>query len=114
MLQDLIMLGVAVGTASTTLTQSRIFRWLHTESGEGKPGWAERVHPFLGELLSCPYCTGHWLAAVTVVVFWQITTSITLPDDIFGLIVWWLATTGFAALTSGLISLLFSKGSSGE
>ena len=101
-MQNLLVLGIAVGTASTTLTQSKIFRWLHGD--ERHAGLAERAHPWLGDLFNCAYCMGHWLAALTTALVWQ-------HQDVFWFwaVVYWLAVTGIAALTSGLIGLLFSK-----
>ena len=96
MLEDIMILGVATGTASTTLTQSRIFKRL--QKG------AEGLHPLVGELFNCAYCMGHWLAALTTALVWQ-------HQDVFWFwaVVYWLAVTGIAALTSGLIGLLYNK-----
>ena len=99
-MQNLLVLGIAVGTASTTLTQSKIFRWLHGD--ERHAGLAERAHPWLGDLFNCAYCMNHWLAALGTALAWQ-------HNSVFWCIVYWLAVTGIAALTSGLIGLLYSK-----
>lgn len=92
---DILILGLAVGTASTTITQSKIFRWLQEGIG--------RAHPLLHDLFSCAYCMGHWLAALAVALWYPIS------DDWVNTGVTWLAVTGTAALVSGLIGLLFSK-----
>ena len=100
MLRDIIIMGLAVGTASTTLTQSKVFHWLH--GYEEQKGLAERVHPLVGDVFSCAYCMSHWLAALGTAFAWQHTS-------VLWAVVYWLAVTGIAALTSGLIGLLFSK-----
>jgi hypothetical protein len=96
MLQDIIVLGLAVGTAATTLTQSKIFRWLQTGT--------ERVHPLVNDLFNCAYCMGHWVAAAAVFLWHPVNST---PVELLAL---WLATTGVAALTSGMIGKLFSEG----
>ena len=93
-MSDLIILGLAVGTAATTLTQSKIFRWLQNGT--------QRLHPLVGDLFNCPYCMCHWLAAEAVVLWFT-------HHGILGFVIYWLAVTGIAALVSGTIGLLFSK-----
>lgn len=92
---ELLILGLAVGTAATTLTQSKIFRWLQTG--------AQRLHTWLGDLLNCAYCTSHWLAAAAVLAWFN-------AQDPLSLAVYWLAVTGIAAVISGLITVLFHAG----
>lgn len=100
MLPDVLILGLAVGAAATTLTQSRIFRWLQTG--------AQRLHPWLGDLFNCAYCMGHWLAMLAIASWYDARNA-----PFYEMAVLWLAVTGVAALTSGLIGKLFSKAGNG-
>ena len=43
-----------------TVTETKIFRPLRE--------WIKKRSTFLGDLLSCGYCFGHWLAFVLVVI----------------------------------------------
>lgn len=62
---DYIAVSCAVGVASLTIAKSRFFQWLRQLA----PG-------ILKELISCPYCLSHWLAAVAQLVFqFSFTTS---------------------------------------
>lgn len=89
MLTTVILLGLASGTASTTIASSRIFKRLRT--------WAAGRNEFLGELISCSYCLGHWV-------------SFAFAARRFGhegLLIYWLATTAVSAIVSGAISRLY-------
>jgi len=81
-------LGVATGVAALTLTRSRMFlplrQWM-----AGKSSW-------WGELVSCPYCMAHWIAAILVT--WE------RPGWHSGLLLW-LTTTGIASVVAKSIYL---------
>ncbi len=51
-------IGVATGVISLTLTRSRLLR--------GPRNWIKYRSPWWGELVTCPYCTSHWVAATLV------------------------------------------------
>lgn len=91
---DLLVLGLATGTVSVTVAQSRIFQgvrqWIYSWSG-----WC-------GKLVSCPYCLGHWVSAGLVLVWWY-ETMLDYPRF---MLVAWLAVTGISALVSGAIARL--------
>lgn len=57
-----IEMGISVGVASLTITRSRPLRpvreWIWLRSG------------WWGELVSCPYCMAHWLAAAVLALYW--------------------------------------------
>lgn len=55
------LLGTATGIFSVTLTLARVFRPLRKAF--------RTIHPWLGKLISCPYCTSHWIAAFFTVVY---------------------------------------------
>ena len=95
MLQELLIMALATATVSVTVGQSKLFApWRM---------WVKGHWRFLGELMSCPYCLGHWVAAGLVLEFSH-RQSIT---SFANLLVWWLAVTGLSALISGSIGRLY-------
>ena len=102
MLNDLLIMALATATISVTIGQSKLFAPFRA--------WAKSKWQFVGELLSCPYCLGHWVAVIMVMEFsyhrgvysYGITQA-----EWFGLITWWLAITGLSALISGAIGRLY-------
>ena len=86
----IIILALATATASVTVAQSKAFKWLRD--------WTKDV-PALGDLLSCSYCLGHWVAGGLVLLCWHNAAWLDLG-------VWWLAVTALAALISGAIGRL--------
>ena len=92
MLSELVVLGLASGLLSTTLTQGEIF--------ETPRGWVEKRSAWWGKLVSCSFCMGHWTAAALVAASAAVhgtKISITI----------WLAVTAISAITSGLIARLY-------
>lgn len=51
---NVVVLGVATGAISMVITKASIFNKAHA--------WLEKRSPFLEEMLSCPWCTSHWVA----------------------------------------------------
>lgn len=90
MLTNLVILGLASATISTTIGSSKLFKGLRQRVA----GRSE----FLGDLFSCPYCLGHYIAATLV--------ALTSHGDVVGLMTTWLAVTAISALISGLIGRL--------
>jgi len=60
-LGEVAILGVATGAISMVVTKAAIFDKAHE--------WLEKRSPFLEEMLSCPWCTSHWVAAFFVAVY---------------------------------------------
>jgi len=56
-----IILGVATGAISLFLTKSTLLNGFHT--------WLENRLPFLEEMLSCPWCTSHWVALIFTLIY---------------------------------------------
>jgi Protein of unknown function (DUF1360) len=54
-LARLLEMGVATGVVSLTLTRSRPLRFIRVGIRSLSEWW--------GELVSCPYCMSHWIAA---------------------------------------------------
>lgn len=94
MLITVVLLGLASGAASTTIASSRIFKWLRT--------WIAGRNEFLGELISCSYCLGHWVSAFLVWLW-----AYFIGQNIILLVTAWLASTAVSALVSGTISRLY-------
>lgn len=93
LLSNLIILGLATATVSTTVGSSKLFRGLRS--------WVATQSPFWGELISCPYCLGHWVALFAVLLYNPPATALAVD-----LIIQWLAVTALSAVTSGLIGRL--------
>jgi hypothetical protein len=55
------MLAVAVAVMALVITRSKIALPLRE--------WATRTSKWLGKLLTCPFCTSHWLAFGLVAVY---------------------------------------------
>jgi hypothetical protein len=51
----ILVLSILVSIISVTLTRSTLFDPVRTKLGE--------INQKLGELVSCPYCAGHWISA---------------------------------------------------
>jgi hypothetical protein len=58
---EVVILGVATGAISMVITKSAIFNKAHE--------WLEKRSPFLEEMLSCPWCTSHWVALFFTLVY---------------------------------------------
>lgn len=54
-------IALAVAAAALTITRAVVFAPLRN--------WVAKHSDFFGELISCPYCTSHWLAIAGTVVF---------------------------------------------
>lgn len=93
-LGTVLVFGLACGTFSATVSQSRLFKPLRDR--------VERHWAWGGDLVSCPYCLGHWASGMVVLVL------LSYPS-VSWVIVTWLAVTGVAAVTSGVISRLHGE-----
>jgi hypothetical protein len=60
-LYHVIVVGVATGAISMFITQSALLTSFHE--------WLKTRSPFLEELLSCPWCTSHWVGAGLLLVY---------------------------------------------
>lgn len=60
-LYQVAVLALATAAISLTITKGRIF----TSARE----WIAGRNKWLGELMSCPYCTSHWVAIVLVAIY---------------------------------------------
>lgn len=58
---QLAWLGIACGALSLFLTKSTLINKVHD--------WLEVHAPFVEEVLSCPWCTSHWVAICFVLLY---------------------------------------------
>ena len=58
-----------------------------------------RLHPQLGMLAACHYCTSHWISAFIVGLYQPVVGGFFWGDVVLA----WLALVGLSALASGLI-----------
>jgi hypothetical protein len=73
-LYDVLVLGVATGAISMLITKASIFNKAHE--------WLEKCSPFLDEMLSCPWCTSHWVALFFTLVYRpRLINPVWLPVD---------------------------------
>lgn len=90
----LAWLALAVASASYTISKTKIavpFR-----------NWARARNAWLGDLVSCPYCVSHYLAAIAVLLYRPRVVNLLWVFDIG---VAWLATITVSALIVGKIHL---------
>lgn len=84
----LVIVGMAAGLTSVTIGQSKVFKPLR--------GWVEREgNPWLLDLISCPFCLGHWIGLV-----FALASGVINP-------ILWLTIIAMASLTSGAIGKLY-------
>ncbi len=87
------MLALAVSALSMTITKTKVTKTLRL--------WVKAHNAWLGELLSCPYCTSHWLAFAVVAIYQpRVVDSGLLVLDLF---ISAMMIVALAAVMSGLI-----------
>lgn len=60
-MEKVIFLSFVTASVSFTFTKTKIFLPLRK--------WIEKKNSFLGELLCCGYCFGHWIAFILVFIY---------------------------------------------
>ena len=91
-----ILLGLAVGTVSYTITKGSIFGPLRV--------WVIERSYWLGKLMQCPYCMSHWVAIAAMLAFHPRMIGGHVVADY---IATGFALTGLSALVAGSIFKLF-------
>ncbi|MBN1480881.1 hypothetical protein EH223_00190 [candidate division KSB1 bacterium] len=96
-----IYLSVITASLSFTITETKIFAPLRQ--------WLKSRSTFFGELFSCGYCLGHWIALVLVLIFKPRLFDIWWVFDYFCavLIIAWIA--GFQWVVMCLLIRLAGK-----
>lgn len=96
MLAIIVILGLASAAASTTMGSSKLFKSLRSRVAARST--------FLGDLVSCPYCLGHYISAFFVGGTLHITGAAGFNFDA---LTYWLATTAISGLASGALVRLY-------
>jgi hypothetical protein len=60
-MEEILYLSLVTASISFTVTETKLFKPLRD--------WAIAKNPFIGELLSCGYCFGYWVAFALVALF---------------------------------------------
>jgi hypothetical protein len=84
-MQEVIYLSFVTASITFTLTETKLFLPLRE--------WVKGKSSFLGELLSCGYCFGHWVAFALVTIY---------QPKLFQL--WWLLDYFLTALVIAWLS----------
>ena len=78
-MNTVIYLSLVTASISFTVTETKLFKPVRE--------WTKRKNTFIGELISCGYCFGHWVAFALVAIY---------QPKFFEL--WWLLDYFFTAL----------------
>jgi Protein of unknown function (DUF1360) len=89
-----VALSLASGAAAQTITRATITEPFRQAVKERSP--------WFGRLVSCPYCTSHWLAAAAVCLMQPQLTD--RRSRFLNAGVSWLAVTGMSMVTAGRIN----------
>ena len=68
-----LVLGIVTGAISMVITKGAIFNKAHE--------WLEKRSPFLENMLSCPWCTSHWVALFFTLIYHPLLVNAFLPVD---------------------------------
>ncbi len=91
-LYQVTILALATAAISVTISKARIFASVRE--------WVTAHSTWLGELISCSYCTSHWVAIAFVAIY----RPVLIPQQaVVDLIVSVFAMVGIAAVMSGVI-----------
>lgn len=96
----LILVSLAVSTVAMTVSKSKIFRPMREKIDEASE--------FFGNLIGCPYCFAHWVAALFVIVT-EVRIEGLQTHDAINAGVTWLAIVAISSFGSGLIFKAFHQ-----
>jgi len=87
------LLSLANASLAFTLSETKVFAPLRA--------WLKVRAPFLGELVSCGYCLGHWIALVLVILYRPRLFHFWAPLDylLTTLVIAWLSAFQWATLS---------------
>ena len=89
------VLALATSAISVTISKARLFASLRE--------WIASRNEWLGDLVSCSYCTSHWVAIALIAIYRPVLVPQWMPLDflvsVFGVV-------AIAAVISGLITKL--------
>ncbi len=72
---NLIIISMCVSSISITLTRGSPFSFLRN--------WAYKRSKWFGALLSCTYCTSHWVAIVIVILVYIYNPIVNITNILF-------------------------------
>ena len=83
-MDEMILLSFVTASIAFTVSETKLARPLRER--------VKAINPFLGEMLSCGYCFGHWVALALVAVYRPRLFHAWLPLDylLTALIITWL------------------------
>ncbi len=91
-LYQVIVLALATAAISVTTSKSRLFASARE--------WSAKKNTWLGELVSCSYCTSHWVAITLVVIYQPVVVSQWVVIDLFVSV---FVIVAIAAIVSGVV-----------
>lgn len=71
-LQLLVMISLASAAISFTITTTTIFEWLRE--------LISPIHKKIEELIHCPWCLGHYIVLVMLIIFNKQTLFLNVPE----------------------------------
>lgn len=89
---QIAVLSLATAAISVTISKARVFASARQ--------WVAERNKWLGELLSCSYCTSHWVAIAFVAIYCPVIIA---QGNIVDLIVAVFTVVAMAAVVSGVI-----------
>jgi hypothetical protein len=91
-MEKVIFLSFVTASISFTVAETKVFKSLRE--------WAKRKNAFFGELISCGYCFGHWVAFAFVAIYQPKLFEIWWLLDYFltALVIAWLAAFQWALM----------------
>lgn len=91
-MEKVLYLSFVTASVSFTVAETKLFLPLRE--------WAMRINAYLGELLSCGYCLGHWVAFALVAIYQPRLFEFWWLLDYFltALVIAWLAAFQWIAL----------------
>ncbi len=81
---EVILLSFVTGSIAFTVAETKLFRPIRK--------WAEEKNGFIGKLLSCGYCFGHWVAFALLAIYRPRLFHAWLPLDylLTAIVIAWL------------------------
>jgi hypothetical protein len=104
-LATLIVLGVANGFVSLTVTKSlffQSFRDFFFNHSIGPRGQRRRFIPWIHDLVSCPYCFSHWVSLAMVIIWKPILTKTEIGTPYLDFLVSLFALVGVSSISWAL------------
>ncbi|MCI5224479.1 MAG: DUF1360 domain-containing protein [Candidatus Electrothrix sp. AR4] len=85
LIEKVILLSLVTASISFTVSEAKLFKPFRA--------WMKAKNAFMGELVSCGYCLGHWVAMALVLIYQVNLFSAWPPLDYFltALVIAWLS-----------------------